>query len=126
MGSRTARHGAQKAPLEKVVIRGSIHWVNLEDTHPPEFGKTRPALVLSNTEQNAVLGTVVVVPISTRPPHIWPLRLELPPLPGLKKSFAVVPGIRQVSKSRLVEEAGVLSEEVLESVLEAVSAYLGD
>ena len=51
------------------MIRGSIHWVNLEDTHPPELGKTRPALVLSNTEQNAVLSTVVVVPISTRPPH---------------------------------------------------------
>jgi len=108
------------------VIRGSIHWVNLEDTHPPELGKTRPALVLSNTEQNAVLSTVVVVPISTRPPHIWPLRLELPPLPGLKKGFAVIPGIRQVSKSRLVEEAGVLPEEFLESVLEAVAAYLGD
>jgi hypothetical protein len=44
----------------------------------------------------------------------------------LKKSFAVIPGIRQVSKSRLVEEAGVLPEEFLESVLEAVSAYLGD
>ena len=98
------------------MIRGSIHWVKLEDTHPPEFGKTRPALVLSNSEQNAVLSTVVVVPISIRPPHIWPLRLELPPQPKLKKSFAIIPGIRQVAKSRLAEQIGVLPEDFLESV----------
>lgn len=125
MGGLSARHGA-KTPYPQSVIRGSIHWVNLEDAHPPEFGKTRPALVLSNTEQNAILKTVVVIPISTRPPHIWPLRLELPPLPKFKKSFAVIPGIRQVRKSRLVEEAGVVPEEFLEKIAEAVAAYLGD
>ncbi len=108
------------------MIRGAIYCVNLEDTHPPEFGKTRPALIISNSEQNAILKTVVVVPISTRPPHIWPLRLELPARPKLKKGFAVIPGLRQVSKSRLIEEAGVLPEEFLEAVTEAVAAYLGD
>jgi mRNA-degrading endonuclease toxin of MazEF toxin-antitoxin module len=108
------------------VIRGAIYWVNLEDAHPPEFGKTRPALILSNSEQNALLNTVVVVPISTRPPHIWPLRLQLPPLPKLKKSFAVIPGVRQVSKSRLVEEVGVLSEEFMQTVSDSMAAYLGD
>lgn len=108
------------------MTRGAVYWVNLEDTQPPEFGKIRPALILSNSEQNAILGTVVVVPISTRPPHIWPLRLELPSLPKLKKSYAVIPGIRQVNKNRLVESAGVLPEEFLSGVLQALTAYLGD
>lgn len=67
------------------MIRGSMYWINLEDSHPPEFGKTRPAVVLSNSEQNAILPTLVAIPLSSRPPEIWPLRLELPPLPGLKK-----------------------------------------
>lgn len=108
------------------MTRGAIYWVNLEDTHPPEFGKIRPALVLSNSGQNAILSTVVVVPISTRPPHIWPLRLELPPTPRLKKSFALIPGIRQVSKSRLIESTGVLPDEFVNTILEALAAYLGD
>jgi mRNA-degrading endonuclease toxin of MazEF toxin-antitoxin module len=125
MGIRFARHRT-KTQGTQVVIRGSVHWVNLEDTHPPEFGKTRPALIVSNTEQNVILKTVVVIPISTRPPHIWPLRMQLPPLPKLKKSFAVIPGIRQISKSRLIEEVGVVSEEFMDSIADAVSAYLGD
>jgi mRNA interferase MazF len=108
------------------VIRGTICWVNLEDSHPPESGKTRPALVLSNSEQNAVLATVVVVPLSTKRPEIWPLRLALPPLPGLRKTFAVIPGIRQVSKTRLLNQAGLVPEEFLEALSEAVRAYLGD
>lgn len=108
------------------MIRGSICWVNLEDTNPPEFGKTRPALVLSNSEQNAMLPSVVVIPISTRPPEIWPLRLELPAVLGLKKSFAVIPGIRQVSKTRLLEQIGMVPEKFLDAVADAVSAYLGE
>jgi mRNA-degrading endonuclease toxin of MazEF toxin-antitoxin module len=108
------------------VIRGSIHWVNLEDTHPPEFGKTRPALIVSNSEQNAVLNTLVVIPISTKPPGIWPLRLELPPVSGLKKNFAVVPGLRQISKTRLLDQIGLAPEEFMDAVADAISAYLGE
>lgn len=108
------------------MIRGSIHWVNLEDTHPPEFGKTRPALILSNSEQNAVLSTVVVLPVSTRPPEIWPLRLQLPAMAGMKKNYAVIPGIRQVSKARLLEQIGLVPDEFMDAVTDAVAAYLGE
>lgn len=108
------------------MIRGSIYWVNLEDSHPPEFGKTRPAAILSHSEQNAILPTVVVVPLSTHPPEIWPLRLELPPVPGLKKSFAVIPGLRQIRKSRLQHQIGSLPDAFLDALAEAVTAYLGE
>lgn len=108
------------------MIRGSIYWVNLEDTHPPEFGKTRPALIVSNSEQNALLNTVVVVPISTKPPEIWPLRLELPPVPGLKKNFAVIPGLRQINKTRLLDQIGLVPEDFMDGVTGAIAAYLGE
>src|SRR5687767_1470245 len=85
------------------MIRGTVFWVNLGDTSPPEFGKLRPGLVVSNTEQNQVLDTVVVIPLSTRPPEIWPLRLRLAPLAKGKMTFAIIPGIRQVSKTRLLD-----------------------
>lgn len=108
------------------MTRGSIVWVNLEDASPPEFGKTRPGLILSNTEANLSLSSVVIIPISTRPGVIWPLRLAMPRISGMKPGFLVLPGIRQVSKARLHDETGVVDDEFLTEVDQAVSAYLGE
>lgn len=108
------------------MTRGSLVWVNLEDADPPEMGKTRPAVVVSNSEQNAVLGTVVVVPTSSRAPEIWPLRLEVPALGKHGKSYAVVPGIRQIDKRRVVGAIGVVPAAALDRLTDAVSAYLRD
>ena len=44
-----------EAKDEEVLMRGTLLWVNLEDAHPPEMGKTRPAIVVSNSEQNDAL-----------------------------------------------------------------------
>lgn len=83
-------------------------------------------LIISNSEQNVLLNTVVVVPISPRPPEIWPLRLKLPTLPGLKTGYAVIPGVRQVSKTRLLRDAGMLPCDFLDAVSDALAAYLGE
>lgn len=106
--------------------RGAIVRVNLEDCHPPELGKTRPAVVLSNDLANSALPTVVVIPLSSRPPAIWPLRLALPRMPGLLPSFAVVPGIRQISKVRILEHLGDAPPAFMEELQGAAAAYLGD
>lgn len=103
--------------------RGTIVWVNLEDTFPPEIGKTRPGIVVSNTEQNHILQTLVIVPLSSRPPEIWPLRLHVE-LPKQKASFAIIPGIRQVSRGRLLDTVAVASNEFLAKLDEAMAAYL--
>lgn len=105
--------------------RGSIYWVNLEPTSPPEFGKVRPGLVVSNSEQNIRLPTVVILPISSRGPEIWPLRLGFR-MPRGKASFVVIPGLRQVSKARLQEVIGLAPSPFMEKVEEALLAYLRD
>ncbi|MBF0106716.1 MAG: type II toxin-antitoxin system PemK/MazF family toxin [Deltaproteobacteria bacterium] len=105
--------------------RGTLYWVNLEPSHPPEFGKTRPGLIVSNTEQNLHLPTVAMLPISTKPPEIWPLRLKIK-TSDLKQSFVVMPGIRQVNKARLQEKIGELDPEDLNNMTEALFAYLND
>ncbi|MCB9709354.1 MAG: type II toxin-antitoxin system PemK/MazF family toxin [Myxococcales bacterium] len=107
--------------------RGDIYWINLEPASPPEFGKVRPAVIVSNSEQNLVLSSVVVLPVSSRPPEIWPLRIELPvSISKAKQSFAVVPGIRQVSKSRLLEPIVSLPELTLKALTDALVLYLGE
>lgn len=107
--------------------RGTVCWVNLEPAHPPEFGKTRPCVVVSNSEQNAVLETVVVVPVSSQQPEIWPLRLAMTlPGKGEKKSYAVLPGVRQVNKRRIVQTTGLLLSSELSRLGEALNFYLSD
>ena len=103
--------------------RGTVVWVDLSDTSPPEMGKVRPAIVVSGDAHNPVLQTVVVVPTSSLGPEIWPLRLEVGVFAG-KQSFAIIPGIRQVRKGRLRGELGRLSVEKLRALDDCLLAYL--
>lgn len=103
--------------------RGTVVWVDLSDTTPPEMGKVRPGIVVSGTAHNDVLNTVVVVPTSSIAPEIWPLRVQVGGFAG-KESYAVIPGIRQVRKSRLRGALGELSHEHLTALDECLVAYL--
>ena len=103
--------------------RGTIVWVDLSGTVPPEMGKVRPGIVISSTAHNEVLNTLVIVPTSTVPPEILPLRMSVGNLGG-KESYAVVPGIRQVRKGRLRGVIGQLSHEHLSALDDCLVAYL--
>ena len=105
--------------------RGTVLWINLEDARPPEFGKTRPSIVVSNSEHNAHLETVVAIPLSTQAPDVWPLRLKFE-LVGQKPSYAVLPGIRQVKKTRLLDVIGIAPTHFMHRLDRALSAYLSD
>ena len=122
MGGRAARQHTEAPPEMK---RGTVMWVNLSDAHPPEMGKVRPAVVVSNPVLNARLGTVVVVPLSTQAGEIWPLRVKVA-AGGRKPSFAVIPGLRQVAKSRLLDVVAVLPPRDLTRLDEAIRDYLSD
>jgi len=107
------------------MTRGSVYWINLEPATPPELGTVRPAIVVSSAAYNERLESIVVLPLSSRAPEIWPLRLRVA-IPGLKASFAVIPGIRQVSKPRLHELIGQAPPALMTRVSEALALYLGD
>jgi mRNA interferase MazF len=103
--------------------RGMVVWVDLSDSSPPEMGKVRPAIIVSGDAYNDALNSVVVVPTSSIAPEIWPLRLAVGVFAG-KQSFAVIPGIRQVRKTRLRAELGQLSDTKLHALDECLQAYL--
>ena len=107
------------------MTRGSLFWINLGATSPPEFGKTRPGLIVSSTVHNEVLDSVVVVPLSTIGDEIWPLRIRTDNVRG-KAAFAVLPGIRQVSKARLNDFIGRASSPFMQRLDAAMALYLGD
>jgi len=107
------------------VKRGGAYWINLEASSPPELGKVRSGIVVSNSIQNERLDSVVIVPLSSRAPEIWPLRFCVE-LPGMKASYAVIPGIRQVSKSRLEDFIAETAAEAMARMGNALAIYLGD
>lgn len=103
--------------------RGTVVWVDLSDASPPEMGKVRPGIVVSGPTHNDVLNTVVIVPTSSVPPEIWPLRVAIGSFSG-KEGYAVIPGIRQVRKGRLRGQVGELSHDQLARLDECLDAYL--
>ena len=123
MEQRPARDGTTPT---QAVRRGTVVWVDLSDAHPPELGKVRPAVVVSNSDQNAVLTSLVVVPLSSRAPAIWPLRIALPAIGALRQSFAVTPGIRQIASDRVQRTKGHAPTDVMAALDDAIAAYLTD
>ncbi len=105
--------------------RGTIYWVELGPASSPELGKTRPAIVISNSMTNQTLRSVVVVPLSSRAPEIWPLRLPIA-MPNGSTSYAIIPGIRQVDKRRLRQTLGRMAARDIKALDEAISVYLND
>lgn len=49
-----------------MVKRGEVYWVNLDPTVGTEIKKTRPALVVSPDDLNAVLPRVIIVPLTSK------------------------------------------------------------
>jgi mRNA interferase MazF len=105
--------------------RGTICWLNLEPASPPEMGKIRPAIIVSNSDQNFFLQSVVVIPLSSQAGEIWPLRVRLEISHG-KTSYAILPAIRQASKARIQEVVGIARPGDMERIDEALSCYLND
>ena len=48
------------------IQRGEVYWVNLDPTIGTEIQKTRPALVVSPDDMNAVLPRVIVAPLTSQ------------------------------------------------------------
>ena len=110
----------------ETLMRGTVVWVDLSDASPPEMGKRRPAVIVSNSAHNLTLGTVVAVPLSSQAPEIFPLRVRLRTSGTKASGFAVVPGIRQLKKSRILRVAGKASPPDMAALDEAIREYLAD
>jgi len=97
-----------------VVRRGEVYWVRLDPTEGTEIRKTRPALVVSPDDMNAVLPRVIVAPLASggQPLGCRPaLRFK-----G-KRGRILLDQLRCVDKRRLGARSGEVSPEVWLPVL---------
>lgn len=106
--------------------RGEIWQANLEPTVGHEQGKSRPVLILSvDSFNNGPATLVIVVPITKENRHI-PLHVEInPPEGGIRmKSFILCDHLRSISKNRLGNCWGKVSNETIEEVEKRVKVLL--
>lgn len=106
--------------------RGEIYWVNLDPVVGSEIGKRRPAVILQNDLANHSSPTVTIVPLSTRVGRVYPFQVLIPAATsGLDRdSKALCEQIRTVSKTRLLDKAGELSNSVMKAIRTALDRHL--
>lgn len=108
------------------VLRGEVHWADLEPVRGREQAGRRPVVVLSEDVFNERSGTVIAVAVTSQEPSAgFPLTLEIQSQRLPKRSWVKVGQIRTLSTDRLGGRLGHLSPEELEQILAGLNEILG-
>jgi mRNA interferase MazF len=105
------------------ILRGQVHWVQLDPARGSEMAKRRPCVVLSAREINDHRRTVVVLPLTTTDtPAVFPLLVATPSVSPSSK--VRIEHIRAVDKSRLAGHIIDMGEEDLAEIERALCRVL--
>lgn len=107
--------------------RGEIYLVSLGPVGGSEIGKARPALVISNNQNNQFADTVTVLPLTSKVGKVYPFEVFLPKeKSGLPQDSKVKSNqIRTVDKRRLIKLLSFLSSEKVKEVEHSLLIHLG-
>jgi len=93
--------------------RGDIVTVNLNPKKGHEVGKIRPAIIISDDDENSVLDTLILLPLSTDLiEDMEPYRMRIEKRDNLKQdSDILINQIRTLSKQRIGEKIAELTND---------------
>ena len=102
--------------------RGDIVTVNFNPKKGHEVGKIRPAVIISNNDENSILDTVILLPLSTDLlDDMEPYRLRISKRSNLKQdSDILINQIRTLSKQRIGEKIASITKEEYTLVIQSL------
>jgi mRNA interferase MazF len=108
------------------ILRGDVHWADLNPVIGSEQGGFRPVLILSHNIFNNRSGTVIAVAITSQPQRAgFPLTLELSDTNLPKKSWAKISQVRTLSTKRIGKKLASASPEELINIIEGLNEIIG-
>ena len=109
------------------ILRGDIHWADLNPVVGSEQGGFRPVLILSHNVFNDRSGTVIAVAITSQPQRAgFPLSLELSSSELPKKSWAKMSQVRTLSTKRIGKRIASTSPEELFTIIDGLNEIIAD
>ncbi len=100
--------------------RGDIVTVNLNPKKGHEVGKIRPAVIISNDDENEILDTVILMPLSTDLiDDMEPYRMRITQRDNLKQdSDVLINQVRTLSKLRIKEKIAAITDEEYKNIIQ--------
>jgi mRNA interferase MazF len=109
------------------ILRGAIHWADLNPVRGHEQAGTRPVLILSHDIFNERSGTVIAMAITSQPQRAgFPLAFELKGEIQSKKAWIKISQIRTLSTQRIGKRIGQASAEEVAEIIEGLNEIVAD
>jgi len=102
--------------------RGDIAIVNMNPKKGHEVGKIRPAVIISGDDENTMLDTIILIPLSTDlVEDMEPYRMRITKRDKLQQdSDILINQVRTLSKQRIGEKIAVLTSSEYDLVIKSL------
>lgn len=108
------------------ILRGEVHWAELNPTRDHEQTGRRPVLIISHEIFNKRSGTVIAMALTNQPQKAsFPLTYPLESQPLQKPFWVKISQIRTLSVERIGKKLGTVEPEQLAEVVDGLNQIIG-